>query len=217
MYLQLARERGWTIRHVLDTHVHADHLSRSRALAERSGSAYWLPEQQRTRFTHRALGDGDEIAFGRTRLRALRTPGHTFESTCFVVDGRWLLTGDTLFPSAVGRPDLEATADAARARAQLLHASLERLLALDPGLLVLAGHASEPIPFDRTAVAATLGEVRRVLRLPPDAEAFAADLLRRLPPTPPNHGVIVAANEAGEAPASDPAELEAGANRCAIS
>lgn len=217
VYLRLAREHGWTIRHVLDTHIHADHLSRSRALAERAGAAHWLPEQQRTRFAHRALADGDELALGRTRLRALHTPGHTLESTCFLVGERWLLTGDTLFVSAVGRPDLEASAEESRVRAKQLHGSLERLFALDPGLLVLAGHANEPVPFDRTVVAAALGDVRRALRLPRDAEAFAAGLLRRLPPAPPNHRVIVAANEAGEPPAAEPAGLEAGANRCAIS
>lgn len=217
LYLRLARERGWTIRHVLDTHIHADHLSRSRALAERAGAALWLPEQRRARFAHRALADGAGIEFGRTRLHALRTPGHTLESSSFLVADRWLLTGDTLFPSAVGRPDLEASAAEAKERARLLHASLRRLFALDPGLLVLAGHTSAPIPFDRAVVGATLGEVRRVLDLPEDAERFADALLRRLPATPPNHAVIVEANEAGQPLVADPTPLEAGANRCAIS
>ena len=216
IYLRLARERGWTVRHVLDTHVHADHLSRARALAERAGATHWLPEQHRVHFAHQALRDGAEIAFGDTHLRALHTPGHTLESTTYRVADRWLLTGDTLFPAAVGRPDLEANAGEARARAILLHGSLRRLFALDPRLQVLPCHASRPIPFDRSVVGATLGAAREAIRLPDDPGAFADHLLRRIPPTPPNHGTIVGFNEAGELPPGDPTDLEAGANRCAI-
>jgi len=217
VYLALARERGWTIRHVLDTHIHADHLSRSRDLARRAGAGHLLPETRRARFPHRALADEEVVAFGRASLLAMRTPGHTPESTCYLVDRRWLLTGDTLFPSAVGRPDLEADAEEARARALRLHGSLHRLLSLEAALLVLPGHADRPVPFDRALVAATLGDVRTAIHLPDDPGVFVAHVLGRLPPTPPNHGVIVAANEAGELPAIDAAELEAGANRCAVS
>lgn len=216
VYLRLAAERGWRIRHVIDTHIHADHVSRSRALAGRAGAEHWLPGQRRARFPHRTLADGDELALGSVRLRALRTPGHTDESTCYLVDERWLLTGDTLFPSAVGRPDLEATGEEARQRALSLHASLERLFTLPPGLQVLAGHTSKPVPFDGVTVSATLGEVRRALQLSMDAGEFATRMLRHLPPTPANHRDIVAANEAGQLPVTGLAELEAGANRCAI-
>src|SRR5205814_1187897 len=139
---QLARARGWTIRHVLDTHIHADHLSRSRALAEYVGASLWLPDQHRARFAFLPLQEGTELRFGASILRALKTPGHTPESMCYLVDERWLLTGDTLFLAAVGRPDLEASADEKRARALLLHDSLRRLFELDPNLLVLPGHTS---------------------------------------------------------------------------
>ena len=217
VYVALAEARGWTIRRALDTHIHADHLSRSRALAERVQAELWLPEQQRARFPHHVLHEGSEIHFGTSCLRALRTPGHTLESMSFLVDDRWLLTGDTLFPTAVGRPDLEASAEQARERALLLHGSLHRLLGLDPDLLVLATHASGPVAFDRRPVAAPLSVVREVIRLPKDAAAFAQQILDRLPPAPANSGTIVACNEAGELPAVDLTDLEAGANRCAVS
>lgn len=217
VYADLARERGWTIRHVLDTHIHADHITRGRALAALTGATYWLPENDRARFPYSALQDGASIAVGRTTIRAIETPGHTPESMSFLADERWLVTGDTLFPASVGRPDLEATADGARARALLLHASLRTLFALDPRLLVLPCHTSQPVPFDRSVVCETLGAAREAIRLPEDAAAFVSDTLRRIPPTPPNHHTIVKLNEAGELPHGDPTDLEAGANRCALS
>ncbi len=217
VYLRLAQSRGWSIRHVLDTHVHADHLSRSRALAGQAGATLWLPEQGRVGFEHRSLTHGSTIAFGTVLLEALSTPGHTLESMCYRVDRRWLLTGDTLFLSGVGRPDLEASPEEARARALLLHRSLEQLFALDPSLLVLPAHTSHPVPFDRVPVAVTLDRVREAVRLPADPSAFADHVLARVPAAPPNHHAIVAFNEAGELPAGDLTDLEAGANRCAVS
>jgi glyoxylase-like metal-dependent hydrolase (beta-lactamase superfamily II) len=217
VYLQLARSRGWIIRHVLDTHVHADHLSRSRALAGQADATLWLPGQRRVAFEHHALEDGSTIRFGTILLEALSTPGHTPESMCYRVDHRWLLTGDTLFLSGVGRPDLEASREEARARAILLHRSLNRLFALDPTLLALPAHASHPVAFDHLPIAATLETVWEAVRLPADPAVFADRILARIPATPPNHHAIVALNEAGELPVGDPTDLEAGANRCAVS
>lgn len=217
IYIRLAQERGWTIRHALDTHIHADHLSRTRALADHAGAALWLPEQRRVGFSHRPLQDGAELRFGASTLLALSTPGHTPESMSFRIDDRWLLTGDTLFLAAVGRPDLEAGAHEKRARAILLHRSLRRLFGLDSRLFVLPSHTSSPVPFDRTVVGATLAVVRDAIRLPEDAAGFAELVLQRIPPTPPNYLAIVEHNEAGELPQGDPTDLEAGANRCAVS
>jgi glyoxylase-like metal-dependent hydrolase (beta-lactamase superfamily II) len=217
IYVELAAAHGWEIRHVLDTHIHADHLSRSRGLAEMTGAALWFPEQKRVRFPHRILRDGDELEWGRAKLRALHTPGHTLESTSYLVDDRWLLTGDTLFPTSVGRPDLEASADEAGRRAVLLHGSLRRLFGLDPGLLVLACHTGVPVSFDERVIGELLGTVRDTIQLPSGADAFAERVLRRIPSTPPNHHTIVSHNEAGQLPDGDPTDLEAGANRCAIS
>ena len=216
LYLRLARARGWTIRHVLDTHIHADHLSRARAVAEAAGADLWLPEQRRVRFPHRTLRDGESLRVGDATLRAIHTPGHTDESTCYLADERWLLTGDTLFPASVGRPDLEATAEEARTRASILHDTLRRLLALDPELSVLACHASAPVPFDRVVLDGTIGGIRAAIPLVEDAGEFVEDILRRLPAAPPNCHTIVGYNEAGLLPSGDVTDLEAGPNNCAI-
>lgn len=218
VYQELAAKRGWVISHILDTHVHADHLSRSRLLADATEATHHLPEQDRVAFPFASVRDGDELSFGSSRVTAIRTPGHTMESTCYLLDDRALFTGDTLFLAGVGRPDLEASAEETRARARLLHASLARLTALPPETLIFPGHTSEPAPFDERAITATLAEVAdRVAILGLTEDAFGATILARIPPTPPNHARIVAFNEAGALPDGNPTDLEAGANRCAVS
>src|SRR5439155_3813105 len=99
-------EYGWQITSVFDTHIHADHLSRSRQLAERSGALLFLPDQQRVSFPFTTIRDGDMRALPGLLLTALHTPGHTMESTCYLLNNQVLFTGDTLFPTGVGRPDL---------------------------------------------------------------------------------------------------------------
>jgi glyoxylase-like metal-dependent hydrolase (beta-lactamase superfamily II) len=217
VYLDLAERHGWRIRTILDTHVHADHLSRARALAARTGAALHLPATDRVTFHYAPLRDGDEITFGTAKLRALHTPGHTPESTCYLLAGRVVFTGDTLFLAAVGRPDLEASAEETRGRARLLHGSLRRLLALPASSLILPGHTNGPVPFDGHPLSATLGEIReRTALLHADATTFVSEILARIPASPPNHHRIVELNEAGALPDGDPTALEAGANRCAV-
>jgi len=217
VYLRIAAERGWRITHAIDTHVHADHLSRSRVLAERCGATVCMPEQKRTSYEHHALRDGDSIRVGEIEIRAIHTPGHTLESTSYMVDERALITGDTLFPAAVGRPDLAANPEQAKQRAHALYATLQKLLALPAETLILAGHTSEPIAFDGAPVCATLAQARAAIAmLGAPEDGFVEILLGRIPATPPNHIQIVQLNEAGQFPGGDPTELEAGANRCAI-
>jgi glyoxylase-like metal-dependent hydrolase (beta-lactamase superfamily II) len=218
VYLSLAQENGWQITHIFDTHIHADHLSRARQLATARGATLYLPAQQRVAYPFHAIGDGDVISIGAARLKVLHTPGHTLESVCYLLDDQALFTGDTLFLAGVGRPDLEANAEEARQRAHLLYHSLQRLLTLADATLVLPGHTSEPVAFDGVALAAPLAAVRqRVALLQAAEKGFVESLLARIPPAPPNHARIVAWNESDQYFTDDPTELEAGANRCAVS
>jgi glyoxylase-like metal-dependent hydrolase (beta-lactamase superfamily II)/rhodanese-related sulfurtransferase len=217
VYREIADARGWTITAVFDTHVHADHLSRSRLLAEQTGATLHLPATNRAVFPFTPLRDSDQIMVGDARLTAIDTPGHTPESMSYLLDGLALFTGDTLFLTGVGRPDLEASVDGARERAGLLWGSLRRLAALAPETLILPGHTSSPVAFDGRPVAATLRAVTEGVPMMRLTEAeFVETILARIPPTPPNHSAIVAFNEAGELPEHDPTDLEAGANRCAV-
>jgi glyoxylase-like metal-dependent hydrolase (beta-lactamase superfamily II) len=217
VYLELASRHGWSIRYVLETHVHADHLSRARELVRQTGATLVLPTQQRVRFAFRALTDGERIPLGGAALTAISTPGHTNESTSYFLNETAVFTGDTLFTNGVGRPDLHADPEAARQRAGALFASLTRLRALRPHTVVLPAHASEPIAFDGRAVQAQMADVETWLsEWLASEDAFVERVTSKLPPTPPNFARIVDLNEAGEFPTGDPTDLEAGANRCAV-
>jgi glyoxylase-like metal-dependent hydrolase (beta-lactamase superfamily II) len=163
------------------------------------------------------MGDNDRLRVGDATLVSLHTPGHTSESTSFVLDDVAVFTGDTLFTDSVGRPDLHADQEAIHARARMLFNSLQRLQRLPRDLVVLPGHHSEPIAFDGRPVAARLEDVERWLTSWTASEAaFVERVTSHLPPTPPNFVHIVRLNEAGEFPACDLTDLEAGANRCAV-
>jgi hydroxyacylglutathione hydrolase len=144
-YLVFAEDKKMRITHVIETHVHADHRSGGRALAQRAGAAYCLHRSADVTGSFDPLDDGQEIELGNTRLRVLHTPGHTPESICLVgTDLRrgpepwFVLTGDTLFSGAVGRPDLPGHA---RENAARLYDSLhEKLLSLPESLEVYPAH-----------------------------------------------------------------------------
>jgi glyoxylase-like metal-dependent hydrolase (beta-lactamase superfamily II) len=134
-----------------------------------------------------------------------------------MLDGACLFTGDTLFLASVGRPDLHADEEEARDRAHLLFQSLGRLQRLSPELLVLPGHASEPISFDGVPLTASLEEVfSRLQHRLLSEDAFVSRILAHLPPAPPNYQQVVELNERGILSGVDVTELEAGANRCAV-
>ena len=217
VYVDIAKAHGWTIRYVFDTHIHADHLSRARDLAGRTGAALVLPPQDRVHFAFVPIADGETVTVGHARLSAIHTPGHTNESTSYMLNEAAIFTGDTLFTNGVGRPDLHADPEAARQRAQALFASLSRLRAIQGSVVVLPGHASEPIAFDGQAVVSPMNDVARWLSAWLTSEsAFVHRVTASLPPTPPNFSRIIELNESGDLPPSDPTDLEAGANRCAV-
>lgn len=144
-YVAFAASKGMRITHVIDTHVHADHRSGGPALARAAGALYCLHESADVALPFEPLRDGQEVALGNVRLTVLHTPGHTPESVCLVVsdlrrgpDPWFVLTGDTLFVGAVGRPDLPGRA---RESAGELYDSLHaKILTLPPDLEVYPGH-----------------------------------------------------------------------------
>jgi glyoxylase-like metal-dependent hydrolase (beta-lactamase superfamily II) len=216
VYLDLANKRGWRLTAVLETHIHADHLSRAKELTETSGASLYLPVQKRVSFSFTPLQDGDTLRIGGSALRTLHTPGHTPESTSYLLDERELFSGDTLFLDGVGRPDLDTDSEGVRYKARTLYPSLQRLFALPGETVVLPAHTSKPVPFDRRPISATLAEVRRrIEKLCLSEEVFVEMILKRITPTPPNYQHIIKLNESGELP-DDTTDFEAGANRCAV-
>src|ERR1041384_346199 len=144
-YLAFAASKGMRITHVIDTHVHADHRSGGPALAARAGALYCLQAAAPTRLAFQRLEDGEEIDLGNTKVRVLHTPGHTPESMSLVVSDLrrgpepwFVLTGDTLFIGAVGRPDLPGKA---RENAGTLYDSVHaKLLGLPEDVAIFPGH-----------------------------------------------------------------------------
>jgi glyoxylase-like metal-dependent hydrolase (beta-lactamase superfamily II) len=159
-YLGFAREHGATIVRTFETHLQADYIAGSRMLAEQTGAVFLANagDFAGARFSYQALENGGQYGFpapGPT-VRALFTPGHTPGSTTYVIDEKYLLTGDTVFIKSIGRPDLGGKAEE---WARLLFASMGAMKKLDPGLLVLPGHFIDWDEADsRLTFACTLGE-----------------------------------------------------------
>jgi hydroxyacylglutathione hydrolase len=144
-YIEFAEAKGMRITHVIDTHVHADHRSGGFELARRAGARYCLHEAADISVPFTALHDTEEIQLGNTRMTVVHTPGHSPESVCLLVkdlrrgpDPWFVLTGDTLFVGAVGRPDLPGRA---RENARELFESLHtKVLTLPDDLEIYPGH-----------------------------------------------------------------------------
>src|SRR5919204_231376 len=200
-YAAFAESKGMRITHVIDTHVHADHRSGGRELAALVGAEYCLHESADVAFRFTPLHDDQEVELGNTRLRVLHTPGHSLESVCLLgtdlrrgTDPWFLLTGDTLFVGAVGRPDLPGRA---RENAALLYASIhEKLLPLPDDIEIYPGHFSGSVCGAGLSgkPASTIAFERRWNpMLTMDRDAFIA-ALSEVPPKPEQMQRILAAN-----------------------
>src|ERR1022692_4444942 len=164
-YFDVARNYGWTITHVLDTHLHADHLSGARELAAESGAALWLNPADPFRFQYEPLVDGKSIELKPgvdLRISSVSVPGHTEGSTMYQLGQHAIFTGDTLFLESVGRPDL---ADQAEAYAHhLFHSLHQRVLPLPDAITVFPAHFGPGVEVHAGEfVARKLGSLRHAL------------------------------------------------------
>ncbi len=218
VYAELAAKHKAKIRFVIDTHVHADHISRGRALASLSRAQYLLPINDRVKFDYDSIKSDQEIEIGRAKLKAIHTPGHTGESMCYLVDGELLFSGDTIFTDNVGRPDLEKGDSGAEAGARALFTSLnQKVLRLPDHVRILPAHTGATIGFDSKVICTTVKDIKDLLKSSIGVESdFVKTVVGRLTAKPGNFDSVIAVNEgkldlAGE----NPAMLEAGPNRCA--
>jgi len=203
-FIEEAKKAGVSITHVIDTHVHADHYSGGRKLAAMLGAPYCLHEADKgfVKFDFEPLRDGQQLDLGNVQVEVLHTPGHTADSVCLLVTdlrrggAPWfVLTGDTLFVGAVGRPDLAGREhemagqlyDSLRAKLLTLPADLEIYPGHQAGSACGVGLSGKP--------SSTIGFEKRwnpVLSMSP--EAFVAELTREIPPRPADMDRMVAAN-----------------------
>ena len=199
-----ARKAGVKVTHVIDTHLHADHYSGGRKLARMLGTSYCLHESDKglVKFDFEPLRDGQKLDLGNVQVEVLHTPGHTPDSVCLLVTdlrrggAPWfVVTGDTLFVGAVGRPDL---AGKEREMAAQLHGSLHaKLLGLPADIEIYPGHqAGSACGVGLSGKpSSTLGfEKRWNPALAMSREDFVAELTREIPPRPADMDRIVATN-----------------------
>ena len=239
-WVEAAAERDASIAAVLDTHVHADHLSGGRALADRLDVPYFLPAAAAARDVAHAfepIGRNETLDIGGVALKALATPGHTDDGASYLVGDAAVLTGDTLFTNSVGRTELQFSAadgdeeggddsgEGAAGAARRLYDSLHGTLLAEPDAAVVCpghfavandGTTGDVVPGE--PVFTTVGAARRDIGIfGLDREEFVDRITRTLPEKPPNYESVIAANRGVESPPDETAaiELELGPNRCA--
>ena len=217
VYEQILKENKLILKYVIETHIHADHLSRSKQLAQRNNAPLYLPVPNKVNFEFLPIDPAIPFQVGRIRMAGIQTPGHTLESTSFLVNENLILTGDTLFINGVGRPDLKSNTEETVLKATMLYQSLQKLMALPNSLIVLPAHTSNPVDFDKKMIQSTISDItNKVSMLHLNEEDFIESLLKKIPPTPPNYLSIVEKNIEGDFGEVNPLDLEAGANHCAI-
>ncbi|AST91627.1 hypothetical protein BC6307_10210 [Sutcliffiella cohnii] len=221
-YISLVEEKGVKISHVFDTHLHADHISGGRRIAEISGAQYWLPPKDATdvTFNYNALEGGNEVKIGNStiNIHALYSPGHTIGSTSFIIDEKYLLSGDILFIDSIGRPDLAGLAE--DWVSDLRESLYVRYRELSEELIVLPAHFMmiEELNEDGT-VAAKLGTLfakNHGLNIE-DEQEFRKIVTENLPPQPNAYQEIRETNMGKINPdVEQQREMEIGPNRCAV-
>jgi hydroxyacylglutathione hydrolase len=199
-YLEAAERDGLTIRHVILTHLHADFIAGHLELRDRVGAMIYLGAKAQAEYAFTPMGDGDTLEFGRVRLRAMETPGHTPESISILVfdlgnrerEPVAVLTGDTLFIGDVGRPDLRGSLGwKPEVLARMLYASLTtRLLGLPDATLVYPAHGAGSLcgrNIGKEAVS-TIGEQRKTnYALQPMGEAEFVRMITADQPEAPEY------------------------------
>jgi glyoxylase-like metal-dependent hydrolase (beta-lactamase superfamily II) len=207
-YLRLARELGLEIKYVVDTHVHADHLSTGRELANAANAEYLLHESVDAGFQFRPVGDHTRLVIGNVHLEVLHLPGHTPEHIGLLVTDLtrgaepWsLLSGHTLMVGDMGRTELASSAEEG---ARALFRSAARLRELPDHVEVLPGAFAGSVCGRGLSgkVTSTIGFERRFNRTfaMDDEATFVDAMLQGIPPQPPNAAATRATN-LGRSPA----------------
>ncbi len=222
VFTNFAEEKGVEIKHVFDTHLHADHISGGRHIAEQTGAAYYLPpkDAEEVVYEYTPLTEGLTVTLGASQIEvgALYSPGHTIGSTSFVIDSQYLLTGDILFIDSIGRPDLAGLAE--DWVSDLRETLYTRYRELAEDLVVLPAHFMiiEELNEDGT-VAKRLGDLfaeNHGLNIEDEAE-FRKTVTDNLPPQPNAYQQIRQVNMGKITPHNDElTEMEIGPNRCAV-
>jgi len=204
-YLRTADETGMRIHYVIDTHLHADHVSAGRAVAQAAGAEYVLFGEATANFLFRGVRDGEVLELGNVSIKVLHTPGHTPEHISLLVTDRtrgdepWFaLTGHTLMVGDLGRTELATSAEEG---ARALFKTVQRLKALPDHLEILPGAYSGSVCGRSLSgkPTSTIGFEKRfnkAFRIEDEAD-FLRLMLADIPPSPPQAGEVRALNAGG--------------------
>src|SRR5580698_2348756 len=218
IYLTAAEANQVSIRHIFETHLHADFVSGHRELASRTGARIYIGAQAEATFPHVAVKDGFQLQVGQIRITALETPGHTPESVCLVIADEekspapWaVLTGDTLFLGDVGRPDLSKRFTAAQLAGMLYDSLHHKILKLSDDVLVYTAHGAGSLCVRnmRAERVSTIGTERLTnyaLQIK-NREEFVTQLTSNLPARPAYFLQDAEINRTGAAALSDLPDL----------
>ncbi|PLT32446.1 MBL fold metallo-hydrolase [Bacillus sp. V5-8f] len=222
VYTEFAESIGAKITNVFDTHLHADHISGGRTIAEKMNATYWLPPKDATEvtFDYQPLEDENSVTIGNTtiNIEAIYSPGHTIGSTSFLVDEKYLLSGDILFIDSIGRPDLAGLAE--DWVGDLRETLYKRYRELSEELIVLPAHFMiiEELNDDGSVAKKlrTLFAENHGLNIADEAE-FRSMVTGNLPPQPNAYQEIRETNMGKTTPDEEQQrEMEIGPNRCAV-
>ncbi|KXZ20516.1 hypothetical protein AXI58_00620 [Bacillus nakamurai] len=222
VFIDFSKKKGATITHVFDTHLHADHISGGRVIAEKTNATYWLPpkDAEEVVFDYQPLEEGNDIIIGNTtiRIQPLYSPGHTIGSTSFIVDDQYLLSGDILFIDSIGRPDLAGMAE--DWVGDLRETLYDRYKALSKDLIVLPAHFMIIDELNEDGSVGkklnTLFSENHGLNIEDETE-FRHLVTDNLPPQPNAYQEIRETNMGKINPDDEKQrEMEIGPNRCAI-
>ncbi|WP_116192147.1 MBL fold metallo-hydrolase [Paenibacillus taihuensis] len=221
-YQRFMQKKGVELIHAIDTHLHADHISGGRALAQRYGAAYHLPPKDATEvtFEYEKLVEGRDITVGQETIKVqpIYTPGHTIGSTSFLIDNTYILTGDILFIDSIGRPDLAGLAE--DWVGDLRDTLYSRYKVLSEELIVLPAHFGKVTELGIGGLVAgrlgTLYSENPGLNIEDESE-FRRTVTENLPPQPNSYQEIRQVNMGKIAPnIEEQREMEIGPNRCAV-
>lgn len=214
-YQEIAEKENVKIVKILDTHQHADHVSAASKLAEITGALMYESSLEQWDKKTNLLVDKQEISFGNSTLSVIHTPGHTPGSLCYLVDQKYVFTGDILFIESIGRPDLR---DNAEEFAHHLYDSLHnKLLKLPSETIVFPTHHGMAVIPENKVYSTTIEKAKQhdVLKL--SKEAFVKHVVSITIPRPMNYEKIIQINK-GTIPIiqTEIPDLELGPNRCSI-
>jgi hydroxyacylglutathione hydrolase len=220
IYLKVAQEQNLQIRHIFETHLHADFVSGHKELAARSGAKIYIGAAANARFPHVPLRDGFELQIGKLRIKALETPGHTPESVCLVVTDEeksakpWaVFTGDTLFIGDVGRPDLSPTQTPQQLAGLMYDTLHNKLMSLPDDVIVYPAHGAGSLCGRnmRAEKSSTIGIERLTnyaLQIK-SRDEFVQQLTTHLPARPEYFSQDAEINRSGADPLTDMTPLRA--------